>query len=100
MKENILWLEKANDLKNLGFYVDYKGKIKIPQSITLETYNKAFLINEECYNTYRIIKLAYEKISDTESKEILIKSINTDLLPQIELYLKPKDVCSIKLLSY
>ena len=93
MKENIEWLEKANDLKNLGFYVDYKDEIKLPQSISSEAYNKALLVNKECFNLYRIIKLTYEKITDSESKIILIKSINNELLPQIEWYLKPKVEC-------
>jgi len=90
MSENVEWLEKANDLKNRGFYVDYKSEIKLPQDITIDTFEKASSINKECYDLYRIIKLSYEKITDTEGKEILIQSINNDLLPRIENILNTK----------
>lgn len=90
MSDNVEWLEKANDIKNWGFYVDYKSEVKLPQDITFNTFEKASSINRECFDLYRIIKLSYEKITDSEGKEILIKSINNDLLPQIENFLKPK----------
>lgn len=90
MKGNVEWIEKANDLKNRGFYVDYKGDIKLPQDVTIETFDKASSINKECIDLYRIIKLSFEKITDAEGKEILIQSINNDLLPRIENILNTK----------
>lgn len=90
MSANVEWLKKANDIKNKGFYVDYKSDVELPQNITFDTFEKASSINKECFDLYRIIKLSYEKITDTEGKEILIKSINNDLLPQIENILNTK----------
>jgi len=38
------WLDKANDLKNNGFYINLKDGWESPQQFNLEDYEKAFQV--------------------------------------------------------
>lgn len=75
----------------MGLYVDFNNNLSLPQEIAINTFNNALSINEEYTNIYRIIKLGYERIMESESKSILINSINNDTLPRIKDFLKPKN---------
>lgn len=84
MKDNIELLEKANDLKNMGFYVDYKNELRLPADIPSDTFQKFLALNKECFNLYRIIKLSYEKSLDQKDQEIITSTINNQIIPYLK----------------
>lgn len=76
--DNIVWWEKANGLKNRGLYVDYDGELKLPSSITKEDYNTANKIITELISSFRVIKIAFERMT-SEALSKTIADINEGL---------------------
>lgn len=76
--EHIEWWDKADSMKNMGFYVDYRhDKIESPTRITLEEYNKTIKIIDEFKNRFRVLKIMFERYGLEKSQ--IIDQINEGL---------------------
>lgn len=76
--DNINWWEKADDYKKRGLYVGYDGALLLPSSITKEEYDTANKIVTELINSFRVIKIAFERMSPDELQRTL-EDINKGL---------------------
>ena len=64
-------LQKFNDLKNKGFYVDYRDELLLPKDqITEDRFNTTLLITERIFNFYRGVNILFhEKLENHIPKE-------------------------------
>jgi AbiV family abortive infection protein len=71
--ERVLELQAFNDLKNKGFYVDYRDKLMLPQTdVTEVVYNKTLLITERIFMFSKGLRILFhEKLENHMSKKEL-----------------------------
>lgn len=76
LKDSLTWWQGADKLKNRGLYVDYIGKLSLPQEISKEEYNTALNFNLKLKENIEVIKSFFE---NTEKKGLLVNDINKGL---------------------
>jgi AbiV family abortive infection protein len=74
MMDNVEWWDKADDYKKRGIYVDFKGELLLPSSITKDEYEAGSKIVTDLLNSCRGIKAAFENMSDK-----ILKGTITDI---------------------
>lgn len=76
-KVNFDWWDKANDTKNLGFYVDFRSDAWVcPETFTKEQYSKS---QREIRSIEGFLKLT-RKITKSELEELLNTILDLDLI--------------------
>ncbi len=71
--DDVSWWEKANDLKNNGFYVGYRDALLLPQNITNETYQEVKRNSDKVKTHIRTVELLLKR--EKNPREI-IKLLN------------------------
>jgi AbiV family abortive infection protein len=70
-KVNVEYLQEFNDIKNKGFYVDYRDGLIIPiKEVTIEDYNKSLKIANRVLKFNKLLRILFhEKIENHMRKE-------------------------------
>lgn len=73
--ERVKALQAFNDLKNKGFYVDYRDRQILPQNeVTESIYNRTLLITERVFKFNKIVRIIFhEKLENHMSLEEINK---------------------------
>jgi AbiV family abortive infection protein len=68
---DIEYLQDFNDIKNKGFYVDYRGGLIVPkEKITFEDYSKTLKINNKIFKFSKQLRILFhEKIENHMERE-------------------------------
>lgn len=96
--ERVNQIEDFDNLKNKGFYVDYKGEISIPfKEVNKNTYNSVITSVERVIKFYKVVRIFHhpsikKHISEEELFEFnrLIKSFVEDSMSKYEFKKYPK----------
>jgi AbiV family abortive infection protein len=70
-KPDIEYLQDFNDIKNKGFYLDYRDKLKAPQSeVVYSDYNKTLKITNKIFKFNKLLRILFhEKLENHIEKE-------------------------------
>jgi AbiV family abortive infection protein len=81
--ESIDWWGKADYFKNRGFYVDFDDKLLTPDDFKKNDYEQALLVVSRLKKSYRILNIAFKRMSTKQRNELII-----DLNQGIKLYVE------------
>jgi AbiV family abortive infection protein len=70
-KSDINYLQDFNEIKNKGFYVDYRDALINPKTeVTIEDYSKALNINAKVFKFNKLLRILFhEKVANHMKKE-------------------------------
>lgn len=75
LNEHIEWWDRADNMKNMGFYVDFRNEsVKSPTRISKQEYDKAIHIADELRNRFRVLKIMFERYYLDNSQ--IVRQIN------------------------
>lgn len=69
--KNLEWWNKADTLKNRGFYVDYNDHVLLPSEIKQETFDEALKILSDLKKRFKIIQLFIQRNKSNEVSQFI-----------------------------
>tara|TARA_R110001592_G_scaffold92545_3_gene269589 strand:- start:2684 stop:3412 length:729 start_codon:yes stop_codon:yes gene_type:complete len=73
---DIEYLQDFNDIKNKGFYVDYRDQLVNPKTeVTIEDYSKVLKINTKVFKFNKMLRILFhEKVENHMKKEKIVEA--------------------------
>jgi AbiV family abortive infection protein len=75
-KPDIDYLQDFNEIKNKGFYVDYRDQLVNPKTeVTIEDYSKVLKINTKVFKFNKLLRILFhEKVENHMKKEKIVEA--------------------------
>tara|TARA_R110001606_G_scaffold31563_1_gene96356 strand:- start:226 stop:951 length:726 start_codon:yes stop_codon:yes gene_type:complete len=75
-KADTEYLQDFNDIKNKGFYVDYRDELVNPKTeVTIEDYSKVLKINTKVFKFSKMLRILFhEKVENHMKKEKIVEA--------------------------